>query len=96
MESLGHVLHVFTNGQPSGYLSSTSYHLHSLVGNILFFNFLIDRVLLDILSGSGFGNNDNAKVKLEKIISLVPGKNTIDLLSVTVGLQVFHFIDEFF
>ncbi|XP_058086630.1 beta-galactosidase 6 [Magnolia sinica] len=39
------------------------------------------------LSGSGMGNRDNAKVVLEKTIMLVQGKNTIDLLSATVGLQ---------
>lgn len=34
------------------------------------------------------GNSDNAKVTLDKSIMLAPGKNKIDLLSVTVGLQV--------
>ncbi|CAL9155385.1 unnamed protein product [Musa hybrid cultivar] len=54
VESLGHVLHAFVNGQ---------------------------------LSGSGMGSSDNAKVTLDKSIMLAPGKNKIDLLSVTVGLQ---------
>ncbi|KAK9153441.1 hypothetical protein Sjap_000921 [Stephania japonica] len=39
------------------------------------------------LAGSAFGNSGNAKVTLEKPIKLVPGKNIIDLLSLTVGLQ---------
>ncbi|XP_072961559.1 beta-galactosidase 6 [Typha angustifolia] len=39
------------------------------------------------LSGSGMGNSGNSKVSLEKPIMLVVGKNTIDLLSATVGLQ---------
>nr|XP_010910537.1 LOW QUALITY PROTEIN: beta-galactosidase 6-like [Elaeis guineensis] len=39
------------------------------------------------LSGSGMGNSGNAKVTLEKPVTLVQGKNTIDLLSATVGLQ---------
>lgn len=39
-------------------------------------------------TGSGKGRNSNSKVSLDVPISLVPGKNKIDLLSVTVGLQV--------
>ncbi|GKU93583.1 hypothetical protein SLEP1_g7166 [Rubroshorea leprosula] len=39
------------------------------------------------LAGSANGNSDNAKVAVEIPITLVPGKNTIDLLSMTVGLQ---------
>ncbi|KAJ4970437.1 hypothetical protein NE237_003536 [Protea cynaroides] len=39
------------------------------------------------LAGSGTGNSDNAKVTLEKPITLVQGRNTIDFLSLTVGLQ---------
>ncbi|KAF8403035.1 hypothetical protein HHK36_011130 [Tetracentron sinense] len=54
VESLGHVLHAFINGN---------------------------------LAGSGIGKSGNAKVTLEKPITLVSGKNTIDLLSLTVGLQ---------
>ncbi|XP_042432233.1 beta-galactosidase 8-like isoform X4 [Zingiber officinale] len=54
VESLGHVLHAFVNGQSTG---------------------------------SGIGNSDNVNVLLETTVSLVPGKNIIDLLSVTVGLQ---------
>ncbi|WOL04252.1 beta-galactosidase 6 [Canna indica] len=54
VESLGHVLHAFINGQ---------------------------------LEGSGMGNSDNSKVTLEKTITLIHGKNKIDLLSATVGLQ---------
>ncbi|XP_010253630.1 PREDICTED: beta-galactosidase 8 [Nelumbo nucifera] len=38
-------------------------------------------------AGSGSGNSGNAKVTLERPITLIPGKNTIDLLSLTVGLQ---------
>ncbi|KAJ4969156.1 hypothetical protein NE237_015857 [Protea cynaroides] len=39
------------------------------------------------LAGSGTGNSDSAKVTLEKPITLVQGRNTIDFLSLTVGLQ---------
>nr|AJQ19480.1 beta-galactosidase [Diospyros kaki] len=39
------------------------------------------------LAGSGKGSSNNAKVAIELPISLIPGKNTIDLLSLTVGLQ---------
>ncbi|XP_059626762.1 beta-galactosidase 8 [Cornus florida] len=38
-------------------------------------------------AGSGKGNSGNAKVSMEVPATLVPGKNTIDLLSLTVGLQ---------
>ncbi|XVF04925.1 hypothetical protein REPUB_Repub05bG0126900 [Reevesia pubescens] len=39
------------------------------------------------LAGSGTGNSGNANVKVDIPIKVVPGKNTIDLLSLTVGLQ---------
>eukprot|EP00262_Sarcandra_glabra_P011562 TRINITY_DN2803_c0_g1_i1.p1 TRINITY_DN2803_c0_g1~~TRINITY_DN2803_c0_g1_i1.p1 ORF type:complete len:668 (-),score=103.04 TRINITY_DN2803_c0_g1_i1:189-2144(-) len=39
------------------------------------------------LAGSEIGNSGNAKVTMEKPIMLVAGSNTIDLLSLTVGLQ---------
>ncbi|XP_038705830.1 beta-galactosidase 8 [Tripterygium wilfordii] len=39
------------------------------------------------LAGSGIGSSGNAKVSVEIPVTLVPGKNTIDLLSLTVGLQ---------
>ncbi|XP_031256445.1 beta-galactosidase 8 isoform X2 [Pistacia vera] len=39
------------------------------------------------LAGSGRGSSSNAKVSGEFPVTLVPGKNTIDLLSFTVGLQ---------
>ena len=44
--------------------------------------------MIDYLVGSVKGSSGNAKVALEVPISLVTGKNTIDLLSLTVGLQV--------
>ncbi|KAJ8641771.1 hypothetical protein MRB53_018465 [Persea americana] len=39
------------------------------------------------LAGSGMGDSSNAKFTLEKPIILIPGDNTIDLLSMTVGLK---------
>ncbi|EOY33043.1 Beta-galactosidase 8 isoform 4 [Theobroma cacao] len=39
------------------------------------------------LAGSGTGNSGNAKVKVDIPVTVGPGKNTIDLLSLTVGLQ---------
>ncbi|KAL5078500.1 hypothetical protein RYX36_006921, partial [Vicia faba] len=39
------------------------------------------------LAGSGVGNSGNAKVKVDIPITLVSGKNKIDLLSLIVGLQ---------
>ncbi|KAL8496694.1 hypothetical protein ACS0TY_020394 [Phlomoides rotata] len=39
------------------------------------------------LAGSGKGRNSNRKVSIDVPISLVPGQNKIDLLSLTVGLQ---------
>ncbi|KAB5540687.1 hypothetical protein DKX38_013661 [Salix brachista] len=38
------------------------------------------------LAGSGTGNAGNAKVAVEIPVTLLPGKNTIDLLSLTAGL----------
>ncbi|XP_027346417.1 beta-galactosidase 8-like [Abrus precatorius] len=40
-------------------------------------------------AGSGTGNRDSYKVNVDIPITLVSGKNTIDLLSLTVGLQNF-------
>ncbi|CAH9130257.1 unnamed protein product [Cuscuta epithymum] len=39
------------------------------------------------LAGSGKGNSNNAKVTIDVPVNLVLGKNSIDLLSLTVGLQ---------
>ncbi|KAK4487784.1 hypothetical protein RD792_005528, partial [Penstemon davidsonii] len=39
------------------------------------------------LAGSGKGSHDNPKVSIDVNISLIAGKNKIDLLSLTVGLQ---------
>ena len=49
---------------------------------------LLYRCRLNFFVGSGRGGKGNSKVSLEIPITLVPGKNTIDLLSLTVGLQV--------
>ncbi|TXG73868.1 hypothetical protein EZV62_002447 [Acer yangbiense] len=38
-------------------------------------------------AGGGKGSSGNAKVTVDIPVTLVPGKNTIDLLSLTVGLQ---------
>ncbi|KAI3849823.1 hypothetical protein MKW98_026737 [Papaver atlanticum] len=39
------------------------------------------------LAGSGKGSSGKVKISLEVPITLVPGKNSIDLMSATVGLQ---------
>ncbi|GAB4825439.1 Beta-galactosidase 8, variant 2 [Ancistrocladus abbreviatus] len=39
------------------------------------------------LAGTGFGDSANAKVSAEIPVTLVPGNNMVDLLSLTVGLQ---------
>ncbi|CAN0905068.1 Beta-galactosidase 8 [Linum grandiflorum] len=39
------------------------------------------------LAGTATGNSNNAKISQDIAVTLVPGKNTIDLLSLTVGLQ---------
>ncbi|CAN1249634.1 Beta-galactosidase 8 [Linum perenne] len=39
------------------------------------------------LAGTATGNSNNAKISEDIAVTLVPGKNTIDLLSLTVGLQ---------
>lgn len=44
--------------------------------------------MLNFCTGSGIGSSNNANIALETTVTLVPGKNIIDLLSVTVGLQV--------
>lgn len=54
VESLGHALHVFINGE---------------------------------FAGTGAGSGSSSKITLQKVITLKSGKNIIDLLSVTVGLQ---------
>ncbi|KZV34569.1 Beta-galactosidase 8 isoform 1 [Dorcoceras hygrometricum] len=54
VDSLGHALHVFINGEHAG---------------------------------SGKGSHDNRKVSIDVPCGLTPGKNKIDLLSLTVGLQ---------
>nr|AYP70923.1 beta-galactosidase 3 [Actinidia deliciosa] len=47
------------------------------------------------LAGSGKGNSGNAKVSIQVPTTLIPGKNRIDLLSLTVGLQNYGaFFDE--
>ena len=57
------------------------------------FQWLLYGCCLNRLIGSGRGSGDNSKVSLEIPITMVPGRNTIDLLSLTVGLQVLlHFI----
>lgn len=43
---------------------------------------------MDSITGRGSGSASNAKITLEKTITLIQGRNTIDLLSTTVGLQV--------
>ncbi|KAH9288850.1 hypothetical protein KI387_032967, partial [Taxus chinensis] len=40
-------------------------------------------------AGTGFGNNEYSNITLEKPIILKPGRNTLDLLSMTVGLENF-------
>ena len=47
--------------------------------------------ITEYFSGGGTGNNSNAAVNVDIPVTLVAGKNTIDLLSLTVGLQVQFF-----
>ncbi|CAI9105117.1 OLC1v1003974C1 [Oldenlandia corymbosa var. corymbosa] len=60
--------------------SQTTLHVQSL-GHALYA--FVNKKLV----GSGKGNSGNAKVVLDIPVSLIVGKNTVDLLSVTVGLQ---------
>ncbi|XP_028113318.1 beta-galactosidase 8-like [Camellia sinensis] len=60
--------------------SQTVLHVESL-GHVLY------AFINGKLAGSDEGNRGNAKVAIEVPITLVPGKNRIDLLSLTVGLQ---------
>jgi hypothetical protein len=45
-----------------------------------------------MLPGGATGSASNAKISLKQLINLDQGKNTIDLLSATVGLQVLFFV----
>lgn len=51
-------------------------------------NWLLVFVKIWAFLGSGTGNSGNAKVTVDIPVTLIHGKNTIDLLSLTVGLQV--------
>ncbi|GAB4859211.1 Beta-galactosidase 8 [Ancistrocladus abbreviatus] len=60
--------------------SQTTLHIESLGHGVYAF-------INGNLAGSKFGNSGKAKVSTEIPITLIPGNNTIDLLSLTVGLQ---------
>ncbi|KAI8008370.1 Beta-galactosidase 8 [Camellia lanceoleosa] len=60
--------------------SQTVLHVESL-------GYVLHAFINGKLAGSGEGNRGNGKVAIEVPITLVPGKNRIDLLNLTVGLQ---------
>lgn len=68
-------------------------HFNDLIIVPALLQWLIHECCLNHFVGSGKGSGGSSKVSLDIPITLVPGKNTIDLLSLTVGLQVLlHFI----
>jgi hypothetical protein len=91
IESLGHALHAFINGKLAG-----NFFLKKLIYPYLlemkYFMNLCNKISIcydrELFSGSKAGNSENAKVNVDIPITIVVGKNTIDLLSLTVGLKV--------
>ncbi|XP_058729818.1 beta-galactosidase 8-like isoform X2 [Vicia villosa] len=71
--SLSIVVEDNAGAQPVLHIKSLGHALHAFINGKL--------------AGSGTGNKGKAKVKVDIPITLVAGKNTIDLLSLTVGLQ---------
>lgn len=68
-------------------------HFDGLIIVPALLQWLIHECCLNHFVGSGKGSGGSSKVSLDIPITLVPGRNTIDLLSLTVGLQVLlHFI----
>jgi hypothetical protein len=59
----------------------------SVLAKVLIFVCYVN-ITIGAFTGSGTGNAGNAKVAVEIPVTLLPGKNTIDLLSLTAGLQV--------
>jgi hypothetical protein len=45
-----------------------------------------------MLPGGAAGSSSDAKISLKQLINLNKGKNKIDLLSATVGLEVLFFV----
>ncbi|XP_058757536.1 beta-galactosidase 8-like [Vicia villosa] len=67
------VVEDISGAQPVLHIESLGHALHAFINGKL--------------AGSGVGNSGNAKVKVDIPTTLVSGKNKIDLLSLTVGLQ---------
>lgn len=80
MDSLGHGLYAFINGELAGLAFNQIPFLF-----LCFFAFVITAT---IYTGSVIGSYSNPNVSLDVPINLIPGINKIDLLSLTVGLQV--------
>lgn len=84
VQSAGHALHVFINGQLSGAIQLTAFkQLKSLTQ-------CINYVFVDAFSitGTAYGSLEKPHLTFRAGINLKAGANKIALLSITVGLQV--------
>ncbi|CAL5432251.1 unnamed protein product [Camellia sinensis] len=84
---LGLIEQINTTAYKSDYLSTNSQGGSQTVLHVESLGHVLHAFINEKLAGSGEGNRGNAKVAIEVPITLVPGKNRIDLLSLTVGLQ---------
>lgn len=55
----------------------------------------LTRCYLIFLLGFGYGNHDDSSFTLSKKITLNYGRNTIDILSMMIGVQVTKFFTSF-
>lgn len=88
IESLGQVVYAFINGKLAGINFTLSSHKQlkfSLAQSFLTVSMIFIALHNFAVTGSGHGKQ---KISLDIPINLVAGKNTVDLLSVTVGLAV--------
>lgn len=96
VDSQGHALHVFINGQLSGTTPiSIVMYIELRFKFVLWICYWIVRNLYANSSGSAFGNPENKNVKFTGNANLHAGINKISLLSVAVGLQVSRFNSNF-
>lgn len=84
VESAGHALHVFINGQFSGMLFKITF---IVVTNMNFIIWLMSALPVTI-TGSAFGTRENREFTFTGPVNLRAGTNRIALLSIAVGLPV--------
>lgn len=85
LQSMGHAVHIFVNGQLSGELS-----IRVLIGSFITLIGLMKMVtLINLINlGSAFGTRENRRIRYIGKVNLHAGTNRIALLSVAVGLPV--------